>query len=72
MMGDLIDRNKLHYDIYHDHKGDLSETETVAEILLRLETAEVIKKLESMHWISVDEKLPEIGQDVLVHYVLKR
>ena len=70
-MPDLIDRNKLHYDIYHDHKGDLSDTETVAEILLRLETADVIEKSESVQWISIDEKLPEVGQDVLIHYVSK-
>ena len=38
----LIDRDDLHYSVMRDNNSDLSRTETVAQILLRIETAPII------------------------------
>ena len=38
----LIDKDELHYSVMRDNNSDLSRTETVAQILLRIETAPII------------------------------
>lgn len=51
----LIDATRLHAQVFNENGGDLSKTENVAQILLRIENAPTIdaQPVKHGHWHSI-------------------
>lgn len=56
----LIDATRLHAQVFNDNGGDLSKTENVAQILLRIENAPTIDAIPREKWDELKETIIEM------------
>lgn len=56
----LIDATRLHAQVFNDNGGDLSKTENVAQILLRIENAPTIDAIPREKWNELKETIIEM------------
>ena len=57
----VIDATRLHEQVFNDNGGDLSKTENVAQILLRIENAPTVdvKPVKRGHWITTQKTIDD-------------